>query len=176
MALIWEAGYPSHSPCQAFGRDSPGDSPRMTSNLPTKNHFCRRHPADPVAGSVWRPSRVESLEMNVECSSQFFCWFVRLFVFGSACNLQKFPGWGLNLRHSSDNARFITTSPPGNSSPSSQGISFHLRSPVTLCGQMEASYTEVFLFLRRNSCLSWQPWAALKTTMTVDKSLITLYP
>lgn len=35
--------------------------------------------------------------------------------FGPTCGMQ-FPGWGLNLQHSSDNARSLNAKPPGSSS------------------------------------------------------------
>jgi len=41
--------------------------------------------------------------------------FLFLFVFGHTCGTQNFPGQGLNLHHSSDNARSLTARPPGNS-------------------------------------------------------------
>lgn len=49
-------------------------------------------------------------------TSEFFVFSFCLFAFGPACNMQRFPGQGLNLCHSSDKAT------PGNSQEGSQGF------------------------------------------------------
>ena len=53
-----------------------------------------------------------SHSLNV-CPFNFL--FVFSFVFGCAHGMQKFPGQGSDLHHSSDNAGSLTTKPPGNS-------------------------------------------------------------
>ena len=44
----------------------------------------------------------------------FVLFYLMLFYFVHTCGMQTFPGWGSNLRHSSDNSRSLTARPPGN--------------------------------------------------------------
>ena len=37
-----------------------------------------------------------------------------VFIFGCALSIQKFPGQGSNLSHSSDHTKSLTAGPPGN--------------------------------------------------------------
>ena len=41
--------------------------------------------------------------------------YIYIYIFGRACSMQKFWGQRLNLNHGSDNAKSLTTRPPGNS-------------------------------------------------------------
>lgn len=67
-ALGWEPGSPCCCPMPGPGiwKDSPGDSARTTSDLPTKNSVYTWHPMNPIMGSVWCPSPSESLEVNID--------------------------------------------------------------------------------------------------------------
>ena len=44
-----------------------------------------------------------------------FCLFICLFVFGHIQGIKKFPGLGMSLSHSTDNAESLATRPLGNS-------------------------------------------------------------
>ena len=52
----------------------------------------------------------------------FFVCFCSFIYFLIANSMQKFPGQGLNLSHSSDNSRSLTMRPPGNPRPSPNHI------------------------------------------------------
>ena len=52
---------------------------------------------------------------SIQCFFFLFFFSFFLFLFGCARNMQEFPGQESNLNLSSDNTKFLSTRPPGNS-------------------------------------------------------------
>ena len=81
--------------------------------------------------SSWMLVRFVSAELWQELPKSLFGFSLFLF-FGHACGMWKFPGQGLSLCHSSDNARCLTWWAAGELLGSLFVPSFHLFNPVLL--------------------------------------------
>jgi len=67
-----------------------------------------------------KPDRNEqnvTVSYKTSCCAFLSFFLSFFFFFGYTCGMQKFPGQGLNLSHSSDNTESLTPRPPGNSCP-----------------------------------------------------------
>ena len=88
-----------------------------------------------------------SLKVSVPLSDFFWGGWVwgQWCVCVCACVLWKFPGQGLNLRHSDDNAGSLIAGPPGNS----------IGSLISDVASMALTFSEVYLGRKRVNSLEW---------------------
>ena len=93
----------------------------LKSKNKTKQNKKQQKPGKLVlAGSKIQVLSLSSMVFLLICYECFYLLFIYvlyiyLFIDCCICSMQKFPGQGLNLCHSSDHAKSLTAGPPGNS-------------------------------------------------------------
>ena len=131
-------------------------------------------PRPQVLSIPWYPnlSIVVSLNFAHRILVFFVCLFVCLFVcFVCTCNMWKFPGQGLNLSHSSDNAESLIPYPSGNS-----GILVFLIQEFKCTGKYREYYSIYFRPFFECKKLSWVPVKPKSILCTLPLPLLNQSP